>query len=194
MRLIIRSACHQWSKGGTHIGWRKGKELQAIVLEILGFNLAKSTAHRYLAEEIATHDGRTKTIPLLQQPNVPKLVAEWKAQTTSSSSQEQGHATTFLPAWRTMLKEKCMPFIDTIGFGPLLVQSLAAHIYKEQMGDEFIMSIVWCLQFMRTDLNLQFRRITGARSTPQQEEIQRRLHRINLQRFAVAHKEHLPLK
>ena len=50
-RVLLGSIMHKWSPAGDHAGWYTAVEFQGRVLEMLNYEVADSTAGRWLAAE-----------------------------------------------------------------------------------------------------------------------------------------------
>ena len=78
-----------------------------------------------------------------------------------------------------------------VGFGPPLVQSLAADVYMTRMDItedqlDWMPSKRWAYWFMEHVMGLTVRRVTGKLTTAADQARQDELHDLNLQALAIA--------
>ena len=65
-------------------------------------------------------------------------------------------------------------YVDITGFGIVTVQKLAAEIYAEELkcsfDEAFMPSERWCYDFMKVQMKLSRRRVTGVRVSPRESD------------------------
>ena len=96
----------------------------------------------------------------------------------------------FQPAWYEELQAAVRELSGVVGFGPTLVQSLAAEIYMAHMGLtedqlDWMPSKRWVYWFMHHIMGLSVRRVTGHAVSEADLARQNELHDMNLQALAI---------
>jgi hypothetical protein len=172
------------------IGWRKYKE---IVEKISEFTSPPSerTLYRVIQNEMNWFENEDPRA-LRSKPDIAALEREVqcaKEKLSSITNQPDFNESkyVFSPTWYEKLKQSLLEHQNTVGFGPLIVQSEARRISGESTAgiEEFIPSEQWCRWFLRIQMGFVVRRKTSHRYTPQQEEKQRQIHQRNLERLAL---------
>ena len=205
VKLLYTSFMHTWTVNGEHAGWRSVEAWRTKIHADLGHEVSRATAYRYFEREKALFDkdvskGWTESGPqgLRRKPDVISLVndidrarKEAKAMTVSDEPVcvTDDRRFTFLPSWHEKLAKRCNELQDVMGFGVAIVQAFASEIYSEELlvplTQAWIPSLEWCYWFLDKKLGLVKRRVTGSKASPEQQEIQQRLHLLNLQRLAI---------
>ena len=205
VKLLYTSFMHTWTVNGAHAGWRNVEEWRTKVRADLGHEVSRATAYRYFEREKALFDkdvlqGWTESGPqaLRRKPDVIALVndidrarKEAKAMTVPDEPAcvSVDRKFTFLPSWHAKLAKRCNELQDVMGFGVSIVQAFASEIYSEELlvpiAEAWVPSLEWCYWFLDKKLGLVKRRVTGSKASPEQQEIQQRLHLLNLQRLAI---------
>jgi hypothetical protein len=104
----------------------------------------------------------------------------------------------FHPSWYPELIKKCEPLLSLPGFGAHLVASWASEIYATNANVEveqsWIPSDEWCNDFLKNQMGLVRRARTGSTATPEQREVQERIHLKNIKRLSILISEGMELK
>jgi hypothetical protein len=187
-KKLLQIHTQRWNADGTHNSWRSVEEVQAVLLEELNVTVSRSSAHRLIqAEQDVYEKSTTKTRPAL-----PEVLTEIE-NVLKSLTKEPVHSTPdngnykFPPSLYPKLKEECDALMDTPGFGPVAVSSLAAALVNDLSDEDatpWQPSRSWAYWFMHEHLDLTIRAVTTDRVDPAKEAKQRELHDITLERLA----------
>ena len=58
MNLILRNLCHLWASDGSHIGWRKGVEVHAKMIELFP-NISWHTVKNKITRERESFESKS---------------------------------------------------------------------------------------------------------------------------------------
>jgi hypothetical protein len=208
VRLVLRSWFHLWAKDGSHCGWRDVNDWQEQVDTFLGHRVPRATAYRYRKREMdlfARKPGvwtRLGEQAVTSKPDVVSLMAEIdrdKEKQAVKAAMGDGSAEPdlapnprikFLSSWYAELEAAARELSSVVGFGPTIVQSLAADIYMAHMGLtedqlDWMPSKRWVYWFMHQIMGLSVRRVTGHAVSEADLTRQNELHDLNLQALAI---------
>ena len=200
LMAVMNAWMHTWARDGTHAGWRTAAQLIVKVQDDLNHPVPLSTASRWLAAEKERY---AKGGGLRGQPDLAELIKALKpacAILTDLVVTVEPPQTVFGGHLLAELELGCAELIDIAGFGPDVVAALAADVHRKSLGEEageasWTPSPRWCYWFMHEKLGLVPRRVTShSTASPEQIELQERLHRINVDYVAIALKEGLRAK
>ena len=119
-----------------------------------------------------------------------KEEAQWQKDNKEALEKDEAKLT---PGMRAEIKKQLTRLQRTPGFGAWLVTCVASEVYRDSMGAEleevWVPSPAWAYFFLKKDMGLVLRRVTGSRPTPREMEETNRLHLNNLQRVAECRSE-----
>lgn len=186
---------------------RDGKTLVILTKRICNFDLAESTAYRYVSIEKKLFDSEIKNrvLPadrkaLHIQPNMYELDLAYKKaklpefKNVPVLKNKMGRPYVFDPALYGRLRNELEEVKDVVGFGPVLVGTLAGLIMKlvSSDDDESLRdpSIEWSRWFLREQMGYSVRRITSHLYDVEARAKQEELHALNLDFLAKQISEH----
>jgi hypothetical protein len=214
MKFLIQAYIHKWDKKKKHLEFRSPHDFREQVKEHIGLDIPDSTARRWIKEEKRLFDLPPDSVEgsraMRSKPCVYEMLQDlvqarkeikgMEREAPPDAARKNGRPFTFEPAWYPLLIAKLDSLVSTCGFGVPLVASFAMSVLREQTGiedgedDQWIPSTEWCHWFMKKKMNLSVRRANGSPICPLNEPKQLALHKINVQRIAVALHEGLQLK
>jgi hypothetical protein len=200
---IYAAYMHKWAADGSHVGWHTAEELVRTVKQRLFHIVPRANASRWLKAE---KDRYAEGKGLRKRPDLVALLRQLRERGTQKAAEDvvvteqpAAEQSVFKAHLVTELKKLCEEVIGIAGFGPDLVSALASQVYHqcldEPVDSVWIPSPRWCYWFMHEHLGLVPRRIgSHDAASPEQVELQARLHQLNVEYVAIALSEGLPPK
>ena len=200
---IYAAYMHKWAADGSHVGWHTAEELVKTVEQRLFHIVPRANASRWLRAE---KDRYAEGKGLRKRPDLVVLLRQLRERGTQKAAEDvviteqpAAEQSVFKGHLVLELKKHCEEVIDIAGFGPDLVSALASQVYHQSLDEPvdsvWIPSPRWCYWFMHEHLGLVPRRIgSHEAASPEQVELQARLHQLNVEYVAIALSEGLPRK
>jgi hypothetical protein len=203
-RIVIQYLCHKWAAvSGDHADFVTATELGLSLEERFQRKVPMTTLCSWLEKEKTAYlswknkkykEGDLKPVTSKGEGLLPRLalvskIEDEEKKLAARLRNEREHASSkFTRAMREKLKLECAALKDVPGFCTAAVQIIAADIYGQNIGElvgvPWIPSDGWVLEFLRNDMNLTLRRVTGSRPKVENMELTDKLHQFNIEEVA----------
>jgi len=196
-RLVMVRLTHVWDKNGRHLRFASCAEYRDRCADLIGFAPARSSAYRHLAQEEQRYNNgggvrsRGNLAALLATAESIKDAHKAVFAKPDGEATQCGRPFLIKPEWYRDIADDLDGLLSIKGFSPrMALPVIEAVVYdklRAERGhadvDEVTVSYEFGLWFLRSQMNLRFRRVESRRDTEDKVAEIHRLHNFNLDKL-----------